>query len=556
MAGATGASSGGAAGTGTGTGTGTTTGTVDAGSTGAGNAPAMPDEPSPGFVRRLTHVEYDNTVSDLLGDDSQLSAAFEAELSQNGFTNNSAGQNVSPTLTEQYMVAAETLSQAATVNLTELLGCDPMAAGEEACVQQFIMSFGQRAWRRPLSSEEQGLMFDLFTIARADFELDVSIQLVLQAFLQSPQFLYLLEPVPAGVAPGSVAPLGPWEVATRLSYYLLGSMPDETLFAEAEAGRLDTPEAVAAQAGRLLELPRARARVALFFIEWMRLRNVDRLQKDATVFPNYDLSMGAMMQEQVRLFAQSVVLDDGGTARDLLTAPYTFVNAELAPLYDAAAPVGGGFQRVDLDPTRRAGLLTHVALMANLAHGDQTDPVVRGKFVRTGLLCDVVEPPPPDLVIEVPEITPGATTRERFAQHQEDPVCASCHLFMDPIGLGFEHYDALGQWRDTDAGLPVDATGEIFGTDVAGTFDGAIELSHKLADSKQAMDCMARSWLRFALGRSDLDADAGALAVAGARFEASGFTMKELLIALTETRAFRYQVALDPNTSTLAREAQ
>lgn len=515
----------------------------------------LPDEPSAGSVRRLTHVEYDNTIAVLLGDESRPSSAFEAEVAQNGFTNNGAGQNVSPALTEQYMVAAETLSRSATQNVPELLGCDPAVVGEDACVRQFIEGFGRRAWRRPLSQEEQGRLFELFSTVRAEFEFDVSIQLVVQAFLQSPQFIYLLEPSPADAVPGSAVPLDSWEVATRLSYFLLGSMPDPVLFTEAEAGALQTPEAVVAQARRLLELPRARERIALFFTEWLRLRNIDRKQKDATLFPNYDLAMGALMRQQVELFAQSIILDESGTVTDLLTAPYTFVNRELAPLYGVAVPADDQFHRVDLDPTQRAGLLTHVAVMANLAHGNQTDPVVRGKFVRTGLLCDAIPAPPADAVITVPEITPGATTRERFTQHQEDPICATCHQFMDPIGLGFEHYDPLGQWRDMDNGLPVDATGEIVGTDVAGPFNGALELSQKLAGSEQALDCFARTWLRFALGRSDLDVDAGALAVADERFRASGFEIKELLVALTETRAFRYQVALDPNTGSLEQEA-
>ena len=207
--------------------------------------------------------------------------------------------------------------------------------------------------------------------------------------------------------------------------------------------------------------------------------------------------------------------------------------------------------RVELDPSQRAGLLTHAALLATLAHQNQTDPVVRGKFIRESVLCSPVPPPPADLVIAAPEITPGSTTRERFRQHQESPACSGCHALMDPIGLGFENYDPVGQWRDMDNGQPVDATGEIIGTDVAGTFDGAIELSQKLANSDEVMGCFAKTWLRFALGRSEQDADVGALAVAGERFEASGFKMSELLVALTETKAFRHQRVLDPNTSAL-----
>jgi hypothetical protein len=179
--------------------------------------------------------------------------------------------------------------------------------------------------------------------------------------------------------------------------------------------------------------------------------------------------------------------------------------------------------------------------------------------VRTGLLCETIDPPPSNVVISVPEVEPGATTRERFAKHQEDPVCRECHLYMDPIGLGFENYDAVGQWRDTDAGQAVDASGEVVGSDVTGSdvtgpFNGAVELANKLAKSEQTMECMARTWLRFALGRSDLAADAGAITAAGGKFKESGYVMKDLLVALTETNTFRSKLVLDANTSSLSQE--
>ncbi len=532
------------------------TGTTPAGSDeGIVDLTALPDEPSAGFMRRLTHVEYDNTVEDLLGVEGEPSADFAADVAMHGFTNNAAGQNVTPTLTEQYIEAAEELSRAATVNMPGLLGCDVVTMGEEACIQQFIVDFGQRAWRRPLTPEEQGRATDLFNRVRGDYELDVSVQLLVQYFLLSPQFGYLVEPLPAGAAPDSAVPLDSWEVATRLSYFLLGSMPDDELFAEAAAGGLDTAEAVAAQARRLLELPRARERVGLFYTEWLRLRYIDRLQKDTSLFPDFDLTMGPLLREQVERFVQAVILEDGGTATDLLTAPYTFVNDELGAIYGVEGPPGSTLTRVDLDPTQRAGLLTHAAVLATLAHQNQTDPVSRGKFIRESVLCDIVPPPPVGLVVNPPVVEPGTTTRERFAQHQEDPTCAACHALMDPIGLGFEHYDPLGQWRDMDNGGMVDATGEIVGTDVAGTFDGAVELSQKLANSEQVMDCFAKTWLRFSLGRSEREEDHGALEVVGDKFAASGFKMSELLVALTETETFRYQRVLDPDVSALEDES-
>lgn len=527
------------------------------GGSGAGGGTTVPTAAPPGAqpVRRLTHIEYNNTVADLLGDTSAPASTFTADVAQDGFTNNSAGQSVSPALAEQYMAAAEALSQRATEQLATLLGCDPTGAGEQSCVQQFVRDFGKRAFRRPLTAAESTRLLGVFTQARATLPLDKSLQRVLQVMLQSPQFIYLLEPSPVGTAPGTVRPLDAWQVASRLSYFLLGSLPDAELFTAAEHGELTTPEQVGSQARRLLQLPRARQRIGLFFTEWLQLRNVDRMQKDPTLFPNYSLELGPLLQEQVRLFAQNVILDLGGTASDLLTASFTFMSPELAPLYGVAAPTTPGFSRVELDPSRRAGLLTHVGILASLAKANQNDPVHRGKFVRERLLCQTVPPPPVNANITPPAVRPDATTRERFTQHRADPACAGCHQLMDPIGLGFEHYDALGQWRDNENGLPIDATGNVLGSDVAGPFDGALELTNKLAQSQEVKDCLVQTWFRFAQGRSVTDADAGNIQILSASFGQSAFKLSELLIAVTETQAFRYQLAPDPNTGTAGQVA-
>jgi hypothetical protein len=508
-------------------------------------------------VRRLTNIEYNNTVGDLLGDTSGPARDFAADVAQDGFTNNALGQSVSPVLTEQYLAAAEALSRAATANLSGLLGCDPAAAGESACVGEFIRSFGKRAWRRPLSPAEEGRLTSIFSIARAEFPLDVSVQLVLQVILQSPQFLYLLEIPSATLAatPGSVVALDNWQVASRLSYFLLGSMPDPQLLAAAEAGELSTPEQVAAQARRLLGLPRARERIGLFFTEWLYLRNIEREQKDPKLFPKYSLELGSLLQQQVQLFGTSIILDQAGSAADLLTAPYTYMTPELAPIYGVAPPPEPGFTRVDLDPTRRAGLLTHVGILASLAKANQTDPVHRGKFVRERLLCETVSPPPPNANITPPEISPDATTRERFNQHRANPACAGCHALMDDIGLGFEHYDAIGEWRDTENGEAIDATGTIAGSDVEGDFDGAIELAHKLAQSQQARECFAQTWFRFAHGRSVTEADMGQIARLTETFNDSSSPILELLVQVTQTRAFRHQLVPDPNVGAPATPA-
>ena len=530
---------------------------MSSGGAGAGgNGATAVSVPGAAPMRRLTHIEYNNTVADLLGDTTAPASGFSADVAQNGFTNNATALTVSPALAEQYMAAAEALSKNATKDLVLLMGCDassPTGSGEQACAQQFITNFGKRAWRRPLRTDEAARLLAVFTSARATLALDTSIQLVVQVLLESPQFLYMLEPTdPAlAAAPASVVPLDSWQVATRLSYFLLGSLPDATLAAEAEKGALSTPEQVAVQARRLLTLQRARNRIGLFFTEWLQLRNIDRVEKDPVLYPNYNLALGPLLRQQVQLFTTSVILDHAGTETDLLTAPYTFMSAELAPLYGVPAPTAPGFTQVNLDPTRRAGLLTHAGILASLAHSNQTDPVHRGKFVRERLLCENVPPPPVNAVITPPVVTADSTTRQRFTQHEAVPSCAACHTLMDPIGLGFEHYDALGQWRDTDNNMAVDATGNVVGSDVAGPFDGAIELAKKLAQSGQVKDCFVQTWFRFAHGRSVTDADSGNLTVLNQAYADHSFEISELLVSMTQTRSFRFQVVPDPNNTSL-----
>ncbi|HEY3668215.1 MAG TPA: DUF1592 domain-containing protein [Polyangiaceae bacterium] len=527
--------------------------TGSGGTTAAGGmavADTPPKVPAP--LRRLNQIEYDNTIADLLGDTSQPSKNFSADVAQDGFTNSAFAQTVSPAQVEQYMNAAETLSHTATGDLAKLLGCTPAAGAEAACITPFISSFGKRAWRRPLTPTEQARLLAVFTNARAKYALDVSVQLVLQAFLESPNFIYLLEaasPTGAAIAKGTVVPLDGWEIASRLSYFLLGSMPDPVLLAAAERAELSTPEQVAAQARRLLTLPRARARIGLFFTEWLQLRNLDRATKDPVMFPDYKLELGAMMQTQVQMLTSSIILDQGGSATDLLTASYTFMTPELAPLYGVPAPAASGFTRVELNPAQRSGILTQAGLMASLAKSNQTDPVHRGKFVRERLLCQSVPPPPVNANITPPVVTPNSTTRDRFAQHRVNASCNACHTLMDPLGLGFEHYDAIGRWRDQENGLPIDATGDATSSDIAGPFNGAVELAHKLAQSPAVKDCLVQSWFRFAQGRSATAADDGHIGFIAQQFAGNAFKMSELLVAVTQSQAFRYQVVPDPNAS-------
>lgn len=505
---------------------------------GTSNVP-MPavDDGLPGrtLIRRLSNVEYAATIRSLFGVVEDYSASFPADTAVNGFTNNTDVQDVGPALAEQYMVAAESISAKAVENLEGLLGCDPNSGA--ACISSFIEGFGVKAWRRPLSDVEQSALLALYE-GHAD-PAD-GVRLVLQAMLVSPSFLYRAEvgePVPGQ----PYYALTSWEMASRLSYFLLGTTPDDELLEAAERDELKIASQVEAQARRLLSSEAAREQVADFFSGWLNLRALERLERDQTQFPDWDSQLPAMFHDETRAFATHVVFEGDGDLATLLTAPFTYGDSTLASYYaGVAGPSDGGWTRIDLPEAQRAGLLTQASFLATHAKEIQTDPVARGKFVRERILCQGVPAPPADLVISPPEITPGSTTRERFAQHEAEPSCAACHTLIDPIGLAFEHYDAIGKWRDREDGADIDARGELTQSDVTGGYDGVVEMAAKLAQSEMVSECFVRYWFRFAFGRGEGDSETPRMQTIAATFETNERRVRELLIALTQTPDFLY----------------
>ena len=332
-------------------------------------------------------------------------------------------------------------------------------------------------------------------------------------------------------------------MASRLSFMLWRTMPDDQLFGAAQAGALSTPDQIAAQVTRMLQDPRARAMVADFHDQWLRVGAIATVEKDRTIFPAFDASVAGLMQQETRAFLDHVVWDDDGTLATLFGAPYSFMNATLAGYYGETGVSGAALVKVDLDPARHAGLLTQGGLLSLLAKGNQTSPVHRGKFVREQLLCQQLPPPPPDIQIKPPDLSPTLTTRERFTQHAADNACSPCHRLMDPIGLGFENFDGAGKFRTMENGQPVDASGRVEQADavVAGDFNGVADLGRKLAQSADVQRCVSTQWFRYAYGRAETDADACSLATLQTRFVSSGANVRELLVALTQTDAFLYR---------------
>lgn len=502
-----------------------------------------PGDPGPSPIRRLNRFEYDNTVRDLLGDTTHPARNFPHEEEVAGFSNNAAVLNISPVLAEQYMTAAEQLAARAVGTLDTLMACDPGQTGD-ACVRSFVKSFGRRAFRRPLTDDEFADFYALYQDQlAATGVLRDGVRVVVSAMLQSPAFLYRVElGDPRKADAGRVGVTG-FEMASRLSYLLWGSMPDEALFEAAATGHLSTDADIEAQARRMVKDAKAEVMVSQFHREWFALDGLDLVSKSPDVFPEWSTELRADLGTETQMFLDEAFWKQG-TLDAMLTAPYTFVNARLAAFYGLALPKADGFVKVDVDPAQRMGLLTQGSLLATNAKANQGSPIHRGKWVRERLLCDVMPSPPPNLNVKAPDIKPGTSERDRFAQHTTDSSCRKCHELMDPIGFGFEHFDGIGRWRTNDGGKPIDATGEIVnGGDTTGTFDGAGELARKLAASQKVKACVVLQWFRYGYGRSDMDVDRCTLQKLQDKLVAAKGDLRELLVQLALTDAFKYRRA-------------
>jgi hypothetical protein len=509
---------------------------------GAGAAPdcgGVQNGPAP--LRLLTHVQYDNTVEDLLGNTSRPSQRFPAENEVLGYRNNVAANQVNPRLVESFQSAAEALSVDAVTNRLDAIA--PCASGAEPaeCGRSFIRSFGERAFRRPLESDELAL-FDEILTAQLPKGYAKSVEVLLQVMLQSPQFLYRVDALPATPESGSVL-LGPYEMASRLSYFLTNSMPDDALMQKASAGELATDGEIEAEARRMIELPRARAMAQDFVDQWLGLARLEGAAREADDVPYAATELTADFQASLRAFTDSVLFEPGGNVQALFTSSKLFLGEKLAGIYGVSAT--GAVTEVDA-PDERTGLLTQPAIMALFAHADQSAPVLRGAFVRDRILCLPVQAPPPDVNNTPPTVDPSSTTRERFAQHTASDSCRGCHEALDNTGFGFERYDQFGRYRPSEHGLAIDESGvmlESCDSSLDGPFAGAAELSRRIAASQLTRDCLATQWYRYAMGRIEDPNDRCSLDGVKERFNTKNGEFRELLVAIALSEGFRYRAA-------------
>ena len=496
-------------------------------------------------LRRLTSREYLNTARDLLGDSTLGAADVPGEsddLSNNAFPFRQP--NVIGTLDAgNLQAAAEALATNIATKLSTVLPCTPAnAAAEAACATQFITTFGAKAYRRPLGATEVNDLTTLYQTARSTLSLDFNgaIDMLIEAMLQAPGFVYHWEMDPgAAIKDGSVVQLGNYQVANRLSYFLWGTMPDQTLFAAAAAGQLATADGIQAQAERMLMDSKAKDMIADFIDDWLDVNVISSRPKDPNIYSMWNQDLATDMENEFRSYGSGAVLGTG-LFSDLLTGPNSSVNQALATIYGVTGVTGTTPQPVTFDSTQRGGLLTLAGFLTVTGATDGSSPVRRGHAVLTRLLCNVLPNPPANVPPAKPP-TAGLTTRQRFLEHDQNACTGSCHSAMDPIGFGFEHYDGVGEYRTTDQSLPVDASGSIVLDGQTQTFTDALGLASMLAASPQVQECFATQWMRYALNRWDTSADLASIQGATSTFQAGGLNMRDLIAAVATSRTFRYR---------------
>ncbi|MEM7604627.1 MAG: DUF1592 domain-containing protein [Myxococcota bacterium] len=495
-------------------------------------------QPGRAPLRRLTVGEYDNIVRDLFGD---MSAPASRLIDNERDVISADVRIVSTTLATQYVNAAEDVAERATEDLEALLGCAP----SNECLRAFIETRGRLAYRRPLEVAEVDAALRIYEAIETNQGPRGGVQAVIELLLQNPSFLYRVElPTPDAIetAPGIVR-LGAYELASRLSFLLWQTTPDGELLDRAAAGDLDTDEGVERVAREMLADARSRPAVAAFFNHYLELGKLDTLTKDAATFPDFTPEIAALYGQETEAFVAEVLASENGSWETLLTADWTMMNGPLSDYYGIGDVEGDAFVRVELDGRYHSGLLTHGSITATRGRSTSTDPVHRGMFVRAKLLCGDIPDVPEGLQIEAPDPDPTLTYREQLEEHRSNPECAACHRLTDPLGFALEHFDGDGRFQADDNGLPIDATGEIYGSDVNGAFDGAPELAGRIIGSDEAKACFGTAFFEYSAGRAiSGDFDACSLQSMVQRFADGNLDIRELIVATTQTDAFLHRV--------------
>lgn len=504
-------------------------------------------------VRRLTHSQYNHTVRDLLGDQSQPANTFPKEDFINGFQNQVEGQGISPLQAEAYAKAAERLAKAAFRGGVPptLIPCQPGSPTDTACVNEFVSRFGLKAFRRPLTNDEARRYSALFLReASRTQEFRDGAVMVVEAMLQSPHFLFRVER-------GAGSPDASYEVASRLSYFLWDTMPSDELLQAVGAGELSSAEQAEVVARRMLDDPRARSSMDEFLAQWLRFDRVMDATRDRRRFRAFNSEIAAAMVEETRRLFDHLVWNDRNFM-DFFTADYTFISSDLARIYDLPSP-SEEFGKVDYPAdSGRSGVLGQGSFLVATSKPAETSPTARGLFVRNQFFGQEIPPPPAGVDTNLPAVTEDAplTNRQRLELHLNSESCSGCHRLIDPIGLGFEQYNPIGAFQEkmtlqfgrgryeesgarepNTIGVELDTTGYIQGVE-GSTFSTPRELGRLLAESKTCQRAIVKQLFRYAFGRHETSNDQPVIDGLYEKFRASGFRFRELIVALVTSELF------------------
>ncbi len=462
-----------------------------------GDVPQV-DAPEP-VLKRLTTTQYAHAVRDLFGEEVIVSASLEPDQRVEGlFAVGAARTSISSYGVEKFESAAYSVAGQVMDNpllRDGIVTCVDGVAADDACARDTLDALGLRAWRRPLDTAELDQLVDISALATERLgSFDAGLTFGIASLLISPHFLYRVEL-------GDRSDTGRYdgfELASRLSFFLWDTIPDDTLLDTAANGDLDTDDGLAEQVDRMLADPRALDGVRALYADMLHLDALDDLSKDPTVFTYMRDTLGASAREETLLGIEALVFDEDGSYLDLYSGQRTFLNRELAALYDVPAPAREGFGEAWLEPDGgRRGFFGQASFLAPNAHVVSTSATKRGIFVREVVLCQEIPDPPANANTAIPEVDADARTmRERLAVHLEVEECASCHRLTDPIGLGFENFDGTGRWRLSENGATIDASGELDGV----SFSDAWALGGTIAAHPETPGCMVRTAIQSATG--------------------------------------------------------
>ena len=509
--------------------------------------PEAPFEPSAAGVRMLTVGEYKESLRDLLGASFTFPENLPYQEREDGFST-LASAGIDP---ENVALLAEKLDDATREvarqifeneeRREELVGCSPSGA-DDPCVDAFLAAFGRKAWRRDLLADEVARYHQIVADIAAELgDTWKGLEYATAALLGSPNFLYKVELGEESAESPSWRRYSGYEMATRLSYFIWGSTPDEELLDAAEKGELATVEGVRAQALRLLESPRGRVGLMRALEEHLLIDQVASIKKDPDVYPEMDDELAKAMGKEMSLLVEDVLFERGEDFRELFVTRETFVDPTLAAFYGVDAPKADDFGLIELPAEMgRAGLLSTAGFLASNAKLTRASAVSRGVFINDRLLCRPIAPPPADVAtgaIDEQQDGKPKTMRERLDIHREDPTCATCHSLIDPLGLPLEHFDGIGRYREDDQGLTIDASGELNGV----TFDGALGEGETLKADASTGPCFVRQMYRFATGHHESRSEAHLLNKLSTDLDVSGgFRLPDVVMAIVTSDAFRY----------------